>query len=342
MDHIGRYRLVRRVGSGAFATVWLAHDDELDVPVAVKVLADNWAHRQDIRERFLYEARLLRRIEDERAVRVYDIGELDDGRPYFVMDYADQGSLEDQMRDGPLEIVPAVRHSAQAARALSALHRYGVIHRDVTPGNLLLRTVSDGSLRLVIADLGMAKALAEASGLTQVAGTPAYMAPEQARGDGGFDERADVYALAAVTYTMLTGRPPFEIKDVTSVAMRDPRERPLAPSALRSGGLPAQVDAVVLRALSHDPNGRWQSAAEFATALDQALADGLGPPPGQRPAVGSGGGPPAGTAVGPADELDLDEPPESTARRRLAWAGLVLGSASLLVLGFYAGWWLVG
>ena len=95
MDSIGRYRLVRRIGAGSFATVWLGHDDDLDVPVAVKVLADNWASNDDVRNRFLAEARIMRRIHDRRLVQVYDIGTLDDGRPYFVMDYIDGGSLND-------------------------------------------------------------------------------------------------------------------------------------------------------------------------------------------------------------------------------------------------------
>jgi len=95
MDSIGRYRLVRRLGAGSFATVWLGHDDDLDVPVAVKVLADNWASNNDVRNRFLVEARLMRRIHDRRLVQVHDIGTLDDGRPYFVMDYVDGGSMND-------------------------------------------------------------------------------------------------------------------------------------------------------------------------------------------------------------------------------------------------------
>lgn len=294
MDHIGRYRLVRRVGSGAFATVWLAHDDVLDVPVAVKVLADNWTHRQDIRERFLHEARLLRRLDEDRLVRVYDIGELDDGRPYFVMDYADGGSLDDVLKQGVVALDRVVAYAIGAAEALTALHRHGVVHRDLTPGNLLLRTGRDGTTRLIIADLGMAKALAEASGLTQVAGTPAYMAPEQAGGQGGFDVRADVYALGAVTYTLLTGQPPFDFKSVSEVMVRRPDLKPVPPSRLRPDGVPAPVEAVVLRALAHDQNARWQSAAAFAEALRAAYEGSVSGAPGTGAVQGTGGIPGAG------------------------------------------------
>lgn len=100
VERIGRYRLERRLGAGAFGTVWLAHDDELQAPVAVKVLADNWSHRLDVRERFLAEARMLRRAGSDRVVQVHDIGELPDGRPYFVMEYADGGTLADLLAAG--------------------------------------------------------------------------------------------------------------------------------------------------------------------------------------------------------------------------------------------------
>jgi hypothetical protein len=120
MDSVGRYRLIRRLGVGSFATVWLGHDDDLDVSVAVKVLADNWASNSDARSRFLAEARIMRRIHDRRLVQVYDIGTLDDGRPYFVMDYVDGGSLNDLRRQG-ISPVRALRLCADACRALDVL-----------------------------------------------------------------------------------------------------------------------------------------------------------------------------------------------------------------------------
>jgi serine/threonine protein kinase len=127
MDSIGRYRLIRRLGAGSFATVWLGHDDDLDVPVAVKVLADNWASNSDVRNRFLAEARIMRRIPDRRLVQVYDIGTLDDGRPYFVMDYVDGGSLNDLRQQG-INPVRALRLCADACRALDVLHSNDIIH----------------------------------------------------------------------------------------------------------------------------------------------------------------------------------------------------------------------
>ena len=152
----------------------------------MKALADNWAQRLDIRERFLEEARILRRADSDHIVRVYDIGEVD-GTPYFVMTYADLGSLAACSTTGvPLPPARAVDLVDQAAAGLAVLHDHGVVHRDIKPQNLLLRSGGSAGDRLLVADLGVAKAMLHASGLTQVVGTPAYMAPEQATG-GGID-----------------------------------------------------------------------------------------------------------------------------------------------------------
>ena len=202
---LGRLERVDRLGSGGFATVWLYHDAELDSDVAVKALAENWSQRLDVRERFLEEARILRRADSDHIVRVYDIGEVD-GTPYFVMTYADLGSLARQLEPGlPLSVPRVVDLVSQAGAGLAVLHEHGVVHRDIKPQNLLLRSGGSAGDKLLVADLGVAKAMLHASGLTQVVGTPAYMAPEQATGDA-IDARADVHALAAVAYQMLTGR----------------------------------------------------------------------------------------------------------------------------------------
>ncbi len=208
LERIDRYRLERRLGSGAFGVVWLAHDDVLEAPVAVKVLAENWAHRLDVRERFLSEARLLRRAGSSRVVQVYDIGELPDGRPYFVMEYADGGTLADRITGSPLAVAEALRLTALAARSAAALHDAGIVHRDIKPSNVLLRTAHDGSTRLLLADLGLAKSLAQASGLTMAAGSAGYAAPEQSEPGSGIDARADVYSLGALGYHLLTGTVP--------------------------------------------------------------------------------------------------------------------------------------
>lgn len=267
---IGRYRLTRRLGSGSFATVWQGHDDDLDVPVAVKVLADNWSDNADVRGRFLSEARIMRRIRDPRIVRVYDIGTLDDGRPYFVMDYADGGSLENLRKRG-LPPAQSLRLCAEASRALNVLHVNDVVHRDVTPGNILLNRASTGELQVLIADLGVAKSMVGESGATMTAGTPAYMALEQATGYGQFDHRADIYSLTAVTYAMLTGRPPFPVRTLPDLLSRDVNATP--PPIAAQLGAPASLDGLILSGLSPQPGRRPPTATVLADALDQIATE---------------------------------------------------------------------
>lgn len=265
-ERLGRLRRIERIGAGGFATVWRYHDDELDSDVAVKALADNWAQRLDIRERFLAEARMLRKADADRVVRVYDIGETDDGTPYFVMSYADRGTVADLINAGnprPLaEVLDIVR---QAGSGISVLHRNGIVHRDIKPQNLLLSDDGEGSFRVMVADLGVAKALAHSSALTQVVGTPAYMAPEQVLGTG-VDERADIHALGAVAYVLLTGRKVRNdnLNGLLTAAL------PPRPSSLAD--VPAAFDAPILTSLEPNPDNRYRSVDAFIDALAAAEA----------------------------------------------------------------------
>jgi len=258
---LGRYRLDHVLGSGAFATVWKAYDPELDTVVAVKILAENWSVNADVRERFLTEARLLRRIESSRVVRVHDVGVADD-RPYFVMDYIADGTLADLI--GQLEPPDALRMAAQAAYAVQVLHAAGIVHRDIKPTNLLMNHTG-GDSRVLVADLGSAKMLADASGLTVTTGTPAYMAPEQADQSGGFDARADVYALGVVTYELVCGRRPFDDASAAAVIMRSKQVR--AEPIARDLGLDPDLDALLAASLNRDPAQRPSTAAELGDRL---------------------------------------------------------------------------
>lgn len=267
MEMIDRYRITGRIGSGSFATVYQGHDDTLDVAVAIKVLADNWSTNDDVRGRFLAEARLLRRLSDERIVRVYDIGTTDRGQPYYVMDIANGGSL-DQLRKRRVQPGLALRLCAEATRALEVLHKHQLVHRDITPGNVLLNNTKSG-VKVLLADLGVAKSLLDEYRDTMTAGTPAYMALEQAKSTQ-LDQRSDLYSMGCVTYALLTGHPPFPIKTLEDLLSRNSAIGPV-PIAEQIGA-PASLDTFFASVLSPDPNRRPQTAAQLAKALDYFAA----------------------------------------------------------------------
>ena len=252
---IGSYRIERLLGTGSFATVWLGYDASLGSHVAIKVLAENWSHDLRVRERFLDEARLLWQLDHQRIVRVYSLGELPDGRPYLIMSWAEGGSLRDRLAAGPLPVGQALRLLQEIAAGAAVLHDNGIVHRDLTPGNVLFRSRPGAPEQVIIADLGLAKALAAASGLTARAGTPGYMAPEQDDPLAVVDPRTDVYGLGRLGLTLL-GTPETE------------------EFRLRSG-VPPVVAGVLRRATARRPADRYRDARAFAAALDRAGS----PPP---------------------------------------------------------------
>ena len=325
----GRVRLRERIGTGAFSTVWLGWDPELDAPVAVKILADNWAARADVRERFLAEGRLLRKVDSDRLVRVYDVGELEDGRPYLVMTYAAGGALADLLAEGPLDTADARAVLAAVAEGLSVLHRQGIVHRDLNPNNILLLTgdpAADLYHDVVLADLGLAKEVAAASGLTQPAGTGAYMAPEQLEYSDRIGPATDVYAYAVLARQLLG--PATGVLSGPQAALLaaatdpDPDERPaltdLARAVVGGTGRTGPATTVVLPQVAESGAAepkvratppverhvlrRWVPAVAGATALAVALggyaaATRLGllgaPAPGPAPTAGAAGSPQA-------------------------------------------------
>jgi len=286
-ERLGRYLVIRLLGAGGFATVWLAFDEDLDTEVAIKVLADNWARNLDVRRRFVEEARIQRRAEDDRIVRVHEVGELKDGRPYFVMDWADRGSLEERIRNrqatGGFSLLEVAAYGSEIADCLSVAEQLGVVHRDVKPSNILLRTTPShrrnrvpasaiGDEQVMLGDFGLAKGLAAASGLASVlGGTPGYAAPEQLHGDRPVDSRTDVFALATIVFELVGGRLPFSA--TSRPGDRHPAEgnRPLSLAALRPD-VPRSLQAVLERGLEADPGLRWTSAQQLGRAVVDAVS----------------------------------------------------------------------
>jgi serine/threonine-protein kinase len=263
----GRYRVERTLGGGGMAVVLLARDGELDRPVAIKVLAEHLARDPSFRKRFLREARLAAGLAHPNVVQVFDAGE-DGGRPYIVMECVDGETLAEVLaRRGRLPPDEAVVLALQACAGLQHAHEAGLVHRDVKPRNLLLR--SDGTLKLV--DFGIARA-AEETRLTQagtVLGTAAYLSPEQAAGEE-VTAAADVYSLGAVLYELLTGRTPYTFETLAELAHRQSTE-PIEPMGELARGVPAALEDVVMRCLARNPSYRPASAAELADQLRAAL-----------------------------------------------------------------------
>ncbi|MEV4656266.1 serine/threonine-protein kinase [Micromonospora sp. NPDC049301] len=271
---IGPYAIERLLGVGSFATVWLGYDRTLDAHVAIKVLAENWSHDLRVRERFRDEFRLLRRLEHERLVRVHAVGELPDGRPYAVLAWADRGSLRDRLAAGPIPAPTALRLLGEICAGAAVLHRHGVVHRDLTPGNILFRSAdTDGpdAEQVLIADLGLAKALAAASGLTARAGTPGYMAPEQDDPGAVIDTRADVYGLGRLGLRLLSADP------LGAAAPGPDPPRHAAAIRLREG-VPSAIAPVLARATAHHPADRYPDAAAVHAALARANSAAPQPP----------------------------------------------------------------
>jgi hypothetical protein len=330
---LGRYAVRRRIGAGGFATVWLAYDEQLDSPVAVKVLADNWSGDLHVRRRFLEEGRYLRKVESPHVVSVYDAGELEDGRPYLVMAYADQGTLADRLEVEGLTPDQALEVVRQVGAGLQALHDREILHRDVKPANVLFRTASSGEVCAMVGDLGLGKALDVSSRLTMIAGTPSFVAPEQAQGEP-LDARADQYSLAALAFLMLTGRAPYAHGSLAAAAAPGPPP----PLSTPQRPFPDAVCAVVGRGLAPDRADRWPSVAAFVEALSAALSQG---PEGAAAVTSAPSLPrdPHLTQPGaaPSARPASGELPEPTPPRRGRRAGALAGVVGLVALVAGAG-----
>jgi eukaryotic-like serine/threonine-protein kinase len=245
------------------ATVYLAHDDDLDRQVAVKVLAAHLTGEPGFYERFVREARMAARLSHPNVVQVFDAGE-EDGRPYIVMEYVPGHTVSDELKTHDrLEPARVVDLALQVCGGLEAAHASGLVHRDVKPQNLLLRP--DGTVK--ITDFGIARA-AEATNLTligSVLGTAAYLSPEQSAGEP-VTAAADIYSLGVVLYELLTGRKPYTFSSLEELLVKQ-RERPIPPLREIERDIPEELEAVIMRCLARNPEYRPASAAELARDL---------------------------------------------------------------------------
>ena len=271
----GKFRIERVIGEGGMGVVLAAHHLLLGRTVAIKLLKPAALAHPDIVTRFGNEARSASRIQSEHVARVLDVGALDSGEPYMVMEYLDGSDLLKYARQrGPLGIEEAVDYLLQACEALAEAHVAGIVHRDLKPANLFLTRRADGSACVKVLDFGISKAAlgadeAGAQNLTQtssVLGTPGYMAPEQLRSSKHVDARTDIWALGVIFHQLLTGKMAFQgstVADVYAAILTSP------PEPLRSSrpDAPAEIEAIIGKCLEKDPNHRFANVGEFAAAI---------------------------------------------------------------------------
>lgn len=316
----GRYRLDERIASGGMGDVWRSTDDVLGRTVAVKILLPSLLDESGFTERFRVEARTMATINHPGVVDIYDYGSDHAAGAYLVMEYVEGDALSRTLsRVGRLTPARTMALVAQAADALHAAHEKGIVHRDVKPGNLLVRP--NGTL--VLTDFGIARSVgaAQLTAAGSVLGTASYISPEQAMGQPA-TLLSDIYALGVVAYQCLAGRRPFEGENPLEIAMRHVRENPppLPPD------IPQPVRSIVERAMAKDPAARWPTAAEFAAVARRAATSlaGAGRPTSAPPVPGSpaAGGPARPISGGPSTPTPTPLPTSPAAGAAPAGAGV--------------------
>ncbi|WP_438029363.1 serine/threonine-protein kinase [Sorangium sp. So ce233] len=272
----GKYRVERILGQGGMGIVVAALHEQLHQRVAIKLLHPG--ANAEMVERFVREARAAVRLKSEHVARVLDVGTLETGAPFMVMEYLEGSDLQQTLRQrGPLELEEAVGYVLEACEAIAEAHAAGIIHRDLKPANLFLTRGADGSGMVKVLDFGISKALGEPSaagaepelGLTKTAmvlGSPLYMAPEQMRSARTVDTRADIWSLGAILYQLLTARVPFDATSLSELILMINTEAPPSPSLFRRD-LPPGLEAAILRCLEKDVAKRFRSVAELAGAI---------------------------------------------------------------------------
>jgi serine/threonine-protein kinase len=275
----GKYRVDRIIGQGGMGVVVAATHLQLDEHVALKFLLPDAVRQPEVVERFAREARAASKIKSEHVARVIDVGTLETGAPYMVMEYLDGNDLAAELTKRPhgLPADEAVQYVLQALEALAEAHAIGIIHRDLKPGNLFLARRRDKSSSVKVLDFGISKvAVGPASAMTQtssVMGSPLYMSPEQLMSAKHVDARSDIWSMGIVLYELLAGGPPY-IADTMPEVVAKILQMPLPPLRQTRPGVPEELTQVVARCLAKDPAQRYANVADLARALTPFTPDG--------------------------------------------------------------------
>jgi eukaryotic-like serine/threonine-protein kinase len=269
----GKYRVERILGAGGMGVVVAAHHLTLDEKVAIKFLRPEMLEDSASLHRFLREARAAVKIKSEHVARVFDVGTLENGAPYIVMEFLEGEDLASWLRQrGPLPVEQTVEFVLQACVAVAEAHRLGIVHRDLKPANLFCVRRADGRLGVKVLDFGISKMTGGVSGFdtgpAALLGSPFYMAPEQMRATTTVDAGTDVWALGVILYELLTGKVPFYGHTIAEVAAKVSLEPPPPLRQLRAS-IPAGLESVVVRCLAKDRSGRFPNVAALANALKE-------------------------------------------------------------------------
>jgi serine/threonine protein kinase len=317
-----KYRIDGCLGEGGMGVVLSATHLELDAPVAIKVVREEYAGSEDIVERVLFEARAVARMRSNHVVRVLDVARLETGCPYIVMEQLQGEDLGLALWErGPFSVPQAIDYLLQACDGLAEAHGLGIVHRDLKPGNMFLAQTPEGVV-LKVLDFGISKevntplrstARISRTSLTSAGnpvGSPYYMAPEQMRASPDVDARADIWSLGAILFELLTGQCPYEGETMTEVCGKVLTEAPPSLGAF-SNGAATELDPIIVRCMEKDPNLRYQTVGELAHAL---------------------------RSWRPSEDVELPEPEPKQRQRAARLPMAMVGLSTLLVLGGVGLW----
>jgi serine/threonine-protein kinase len=348
----GKYRVERVLGQGGMGIVVSATHLQLDQRVAIKFLLPSGVQHKETVERFAREARAAVKIRSEHVARVIDVGMLETGAPFMVMEYLEGSDLSRRVSDhGPMPISDAALLILQACEALAEAHSLGIVHRDLKPANLFLTHLRDGSVCVKLLDFGISKLTVPGSdpgfnmtSTTTVMGSPYYMSPEQMRSTRNVDARTDIWALGVILYELVSGHVPFEAETMPQLCGMVLQDQPPPLERFRTN-TPTRFEAVILRCLEKQPERRFQNVGELAAALAEFApreamrsverAARLSGVPGSdsNPRLQGAPSPTTGDQFTQSDFARTSERPQ----RSFVWPAVALGLVA--VLGASGWWW---